>query len=80
MSDFKANDQVVYRKPMVNGAGILIKTGSILRVLPDGMAQVHFTVPVDTIVKLPMTALKHSREEFNGRARVNPNPVFRGIA
>jgi hypothetical protein len=75
--DFSVNDQVIVKRVMRNGT--LIRIGSIIRLSASSeTALVHF--PVDHCqASVPFSQMEKTSERFSGRARVQVNPVYRGI-
>lgn len=70
----KENDQVISRKRLATGN--LIRYGSVVRMLADGKALVHF--PNDnTQATLPVAQLEKTSNRHTGRVRVQVNPLMR---
>jgi hypothetical protein len=78
--DFKIQDQVIVRRPILHGRGSqLIKLGTILSMSADGKKAV-VSFPADsTRVTIPINQLEPAKSRF-ARARVNIDPMRRQIS
>jgi hypothetical protein len=77
---FRVQEQIRIRRPLLHGRGAnLIKVGTILAFSPDGQKAI-VTFPADqTRLTVPLDQLEPVSKAY-GRARVQVNPVNRGIA
>jgi hypothetical protein len=76
---FKQQDQVLWRRPILNGNGSqLIKVGTILAFKDGGKKAVVFCEADRTRSEIAIDLLEPVRARY-GRARVNVDPVRRTI-
>lgn len=79
-NEFKVQQQVIFKKPMLHGRGSqVIKLGTILAFADNGSKAV-VSFPADhTRVTIPIDQLEPASGRFN-RARVQIDPLRRTIA